>query len=142
MRKRGQIDLSFGMIFSIILIIVFIAFAFYAIMKVIEMQKNVQVKNFVNDFQDDINKVWQSAQASEKKTYSVPKEIEQVCIDEFAMLYFEPLGSGQGTTKELNHLDIAQITSEGIFCVDVVDGKFEIYMKKDFGDKLVKLENE
>jgi len=40
--KRGQLKLSFGMIFSIILIIVFLGFAFFGIQKFMDYQKSIQ----------------------------------------------------------------------------------------------------
>ena len=42
--KRSQIAMSFGMIFSIILIVFFIVFAFYGINKFLKLQKEVQIK--------------------------------------------------------------------------------------------------
>ena len=68
--KRGQMKLSFGMIFSIILIIIFISFAFYAIQKFLSIQNSVQVGKFVNEFQQNVDKIWKGSQGSEKKERS------------------------------------------------------------------------
>src|SRR3989344_9488004 len=93
-RKRGQMKLSFGMIFSIFLIIIFLGFAFYVIPKFLGFQDSLKVGTFIKDFQDDIDKMWKSAQGSQKVEYLLPKEIIRVCFDEKNRLYFQPLGIG------------------------------------------------
>ena len=48
-------ELSFGMLFSIILIIIFIAFAIYGVSKFLSLQKGIQTKTFANDLNFDID---------------------------------------------------------------------------------------
>lgn len=128
--------LSFGMIFSIILIIIFLIFSFYVITKILDFQKSGQIGLFVNDFQEDVNKVWQSSKASQVSEYSLPKEIEQVCIDEVSRIVFRPLGTG----GNLDYTEIEHITPKEI-CFNN-NGKVKIIIKKDYGETLVSLENE
>ena len=136
-KKRGQLKLSFGMIFSIILIIVFLAFAFYAIKMIIGFTDTAKVGTFVNKFQSDINKKWtESGGGSQIYEYSVPKEVEEICIDEDSFISFKPFGTGgEFEDREIEHLDM-----EDIFCVEVVDGKVNIRIKKDVDEALVSLE--
>jgi len=123
--KRGQLKLSFGMIFSIILIIVFIAFAFYAIGMILDFDKTVNVGKFVNDFQSDVNDMWVN-EGSQEYTYSLSDEVEEVCFDESKIL-FKPLGvGGDSDYTEIEHLDI-----EEDFCIENVDGKIKIRIKRD-----------
>ena len=61
MQKKGQMKISFGMIFSIILIVVFIAVAVYAIIKFLDVQHTIQIESFKKDLQDDINDTWRSS---------------------------------------------------------------------------------
>ena len=49
MKKNGQATISFGMVFSIIMIIIFISFAFYAIQKFLDLQNSAQVGKFGSD---------------------------------------------------------------------------------------------
>ncbi|MCX6750597.1 MAG: hypothetical protein NTZ83_04015 [Candidatus Pacearchaeota archaeon] len=144
MRKRGrkgQLDISFGMIFSIILIIIFIAAGFYAITKVIEFQKSVQIQNFMRDFQDDVTKMWGSNQGSQDLVYSLPTNINAVCFrnNEFQNLEFSSKGIVAG--KLIEHIDIAKTTKdESPLCIQNVKGKVSFTIAKDYGEALVTAE--
>lgn len=141
MNKRGQLNLSFGMIFSIILIIVFIAFGFYAITKFIELQNTIKIENFLKDFQKDVDSMWKSSQGSQVLSYSLPTKISSVCIsdDEFQNLRFMSNEIIPG--KEINNLDIANITSaENPFCIENAKGKVTLTLVKNFGETLVRVE--
>lgn len=78
--SKAQMEIGFGVIFSIILIVIFIAFAAYAISKFLEMQNFAKVEKFKSDFQDDIDKMWKSTQGSQEVQYYLPKAIKQVCF--------------------------------------------------------------
>ena len=158
--KKGQMKLSFGMIFSIILIIVFIGFAFYAIKTFLVLQDSTGVGTFIGDLQSDINKVWKSSQASQEETYSLPSGIQYVCFTDFFSsegkgakedLYeelkdtffgnentvFYPIGSSDFDSTEMDHIDIEKITEEeNPFCIEN-NGEISIRLQKDFGDALV-----
>ena len=72
--------LSFGMIFSILLIIVFLGFAFFAIKTFLGLQSSGGVGNFLSDLQDDVDTVWKVSQAAQTEEYFLPQEIEYVCL--------------------------------------------------------------
>ena len=80
MNKRGQMHLSFGMIFSIILIIAFVAFATYGILKLLAFQQDAKYHQFIDDLSSDIDKVWKSSQGSQEFTYSIPSSISGICF--------------------------------------------------------------
>jgi hypothetical protein len=139
--RSGAIEISFGMIFSIILIVAFLAFGSYAIIKFIDLQKDIQIKNFLNDFQNDVDNMWKSPQGSQVLTYSLPTKITSVCFisGEFHNLKFMSKGIIDGKTIE--HLDIASITSvENPFCIGNIKGKVTLTIVKDFGETLVRVE--
>ena len=160
-RSKAQVKLSFGMIFSIILMIVFIAFAFFAIQKFLGLKDTISVGKFVDDFQSDVNKLWKSSQGSQELEYSLPKKIEYVCFanllkpeqgayededfyEEFRKyftdenLFFYPVDSTELNGLEIKHIDIEKITeNENPFCIENIKGKIKIVLKKDFGDALV-----
>jgi hypothetical protein len=135
--KRGQIKLSFGMIFSIILIVIFIAFAFYAIQKFLDMQRTVQIEQFLNKLQLDIDKVWQSSQVSQEEEYFLPSKIEEVCFEDGERnLIFRSSNFIEG--RNIKHIDIEKITeNDNPFCVKNTNRKLKITLKKDYGEALV-----
>lgn len=161
--KRAQMQLSFGMIFSIILIIVFLAFAFFAIYKFLDIQNSVEVGKFKSDFQDDIDAIWKGSQGSQEREYFLDERIKYVCFAEIIQngngdgdysnfygdfeqvstgnenLFFYPVGSAQGNDALLiKNVDINVITQEeNPFCVQNEDGKVKLLIKKDFGENLV-----
>ena len=123
--------LSFGMIFSIILIIFFIALAFYVIPKFLDWQDSAKVGIFINELQTDVEKMWKADQGSQELEYSLPTEMEEVCFRD-SELYFKPIGvGGSFDYTEIGHVDVSD------FCIEVVDGKVSLTIKKDFGRKRV-----
>ncbi len=156
--------LSFGMIFSIILIIIFIAFAFYAISKFLDIGNTAQVARFTNSLQTDIDKVWRGSQASQEQEYFLPSGIEFICFIDYNSdkrgardliyneleqtyyesenLFFYPLGSAQGlNAKEVKHIDIEKTTEEdNPLCIEKIKGKVKMRLEKDFGEALVSIE--
>lgn len=138
--EKGQIKLSFGMIFSIVLIIIFLAFGFYAITKFIELQNSIQIEKFLNDFQDDVNKMWKSPQGSQSLVYSLPTKIISVCFedDEFENLRFTAKEIIKG--KKIENIDIEKITEEeDPFCIQNTKGKVSLIIVKEYGETLVKV---
>lgn len=80
MEKKGSLSLSFGMIFSIIMIIAILGVAFYAISFFLNLQKCSSVGLFHNDFQNKINSAWIAEIVSEEFSLSLPKKIKSVCF--------------------------------------------------------------
>lgn len=160
--KRGQLKISFGMLFSIILIIIFLSFAFYAIQKFLELKDTTQVAKFENDLQGDVDKVWRGNQASRTREYILPTSIDFVCFIDYPNgggriyeeleqffysdenLFFYPIGSAQGRdSKRIKHIDLDKITqNENPFCIENVKGKVNLIIKKDFGEAEVTIEKQ
>jgi len=144
MKKRGgggQLEISFGMIFSIILIIIFLAFGFYAITKFIGLQNSIQIENFLRDFQNDVDGMWKSNQGSQNLVYSLPNQIISVCFknDEFQNLQFTSNGIIKG--KMIEHIDIAKTTKdESPLCIQKIKGKISLTIVKEYGETLVSVE--
>ena len=147
------------MIVAIILIVVFISVAFYAISKFIGLQKIVETSKFTDDLQIDIDKIWKS-QGSQEVNYRLPSRVEKVCFVDYDVvaegenqgiygdlkkafygdenMIFYPVGSGEGLdSKIIEHIDIDLITSENNpFCLDNDNG-VKMTISRDFGDSLV-----
>ena len=80
--KRAQVmQLPFGMLFSILLIAVFIFVAFFAIKAFLEQRDCSQIGLFINDLQGEIDSVWMSSETSSDIFSAVlPSGIEYVCF--------------------------------------------------------------
>ncbi len=160
--KRGQLKLSFGMIFSIILIVIFLVFAFYAIKTFLGISDSAKTARFVNDLQADIDRVWKSAQSSQEQEYFLPSKIEYVCFVDFSVsnekkgskshfydelkrnyfgsenMVFYPFGSSELGSREIKNIDLIEITRyENPFCIQNTNGKAELTLVKEFDDALV-----
>ena len=140
-QMRGQIKLSFGMIFSIILIIVFLIFAFYAIKTFLGIQNTAQTGKFINDLQTDIDRVWKSTESSEEQEYFLPSKIDAVCFrdEEYENLFFQSDKFFEG--KQINHIDTSKMTSaENPYCISNIDGKVKLTLVKEMNEALVTIE--
>ena len=146
--KKGDLNISFGMIFSIILIVAFLAFAFYAIKTFLGVQKTAQAAIFRDDLQKDIDEIWKSPQGTQKMSYILPSKIEKVCFknSELENLFFLPKNSVEGLEpKNINHIDLSRITSSenapleerNTFCIETISGKIELILKKELNEELV-----
>lgn len=136
--KKAQIKLSFGMIFSIILIIIFLAFAFYAIKIFLGIQDDVQMKKFINDLKSDVDRVWKSTESSEEKEYNLPSKIDYACFrdDEYENLFFQADKFFEG--GQIEHIDISKMTSvEDLYCIENIKGKIKLTLIKEIDEALV-----
>jgi hypothetical protein len=136
--RRGAIELSFGMIFSVIMIIIFLAFGFYAITKFLDLQKTIQIEKFMHDFQNDVDIMWKSSQGSQRIDFTLPNNIKSVCFkeDEFENLQFSSDTIIRG--KKINNIDIEKtLAGTSSLCIPNVNGKVSIVLAKNFGEVLV-----
>jgi hypothetical protein len=135
--KRGQINLSFGMIFSIILIIVFIAFAFYGIKKFLDFQKDVQISSFVKEFQDDVERMQQSFEGNQEKTYLLPTKIKEVCFvggQNNLRLNAKRLTD----SRRIEGIDIEKtLGNRQEYCIQNTEGKVTLNLEINYGENLV-----
>lgn len=162
--RGGQVKLSFGMIFSIILIIAFLAFTIYAITKFLGIQKTLQAGTLVNDLQAGVDRMWKGGQGSQLYTFTVPSKTQAICLTDFtsakrgpkesiynelSMAFFEkenivfyPVGSAEGLdAAEIEHINITKITNkENPYCFIADKSRIKIQVTMSPGDSLVTLE--
>ena len=159
-QTKGAMEMSFGMIFSIILIIFFLSFAFFGIRTFLGVQDTAKTSKFLNDLQSDVEQVWKSSQTSQEKEYFLPGKKVQVCFADFSVdkrggkaqiydelkrayygdenLVFYPVVFGESESSEIIYLNLTRITeNENPFCIENVDGKVRLRLTKDFTDSLV-----
>ena len=132
--------LSFGMIFSIILIIVFLVVAFYAIQKFMGLQKSIVYNQFLEEFQSDVEKVWKGQGSSMVKDegYLVPSKIISICFvdDEFNNLKVNY--KNKFLEEKINHLDMDKILrGKQEVCINTEESKIKMILQKDHSEPLV-----
>jgi hypothetical protein len=150
--KYGQMQISFGVIFSIILIVVFVAFAIYGIGKILCMNKIAQVGTFKSDFQADIDRIHRSTYGSEEVgPYYLPKGIEQVCFvrerknqktGKMENMYFvsDESRCDIPTSFLINNVDMYKTTANSpgkTLCIENTGGKISMIIKKESGENLL-----
>lgn len=141
--RRGQLQMSFGMIFSILLIIIFIGFAIYAINQFLSLQNSIKINTFYDTLQNDVNTVWNSAQASQGRSYTLPTYIKQICFTDSGsqdlIIYGDgnrPIGSHDITSLNIS----AMVSGTSNPCFNVVNGKVGFTLKKSFSDTTVTIQ--
>ncbi len=159
--KRGQLDLSFGLIFSVILIIAFLGFGVYAIVNFLGMKDKIETSKFLDDFQANVNTLWKANIASEELSYFLPVKIKEVCFvdknadkkgsradiydeiiirsDDKSNLVFYPIGSSKAVGFiEIQHINISKITAQNNpACLQNKNGKLSVTLEKGYGETLV-----
>jgi hypothetical protein len=138
--KRAQMKLSFGMIFSIMLIVFFLIFAFFGIKKLITVQQETQINLFYQDLQQDINKIWNSDSGSNSVTYTLPKKISKVCFieEDKNLLLYEEDDFFATKRKHIENLNLEEsLNGNEELCFENLDGKVSFYLEKDYGENYV-----
>ena len=88
--KKGQImELPFQLIFSIILIAVFISAAAYGIRYFMQRGEQVQIGTFLNDLDSKVYSAWQATEKSEIYSFTLPSSIKKVCFSTFNSLKYD-----------------------------------------------------
>ncbi|MEK6820616.1 MAG: hypothetical protein AABX71_02800 [Nanoarchaeota archaeon] len=162
--KRSQIQISFGMIFSIILIIAFIGVAFYAINIFLDWKKCIETGMFKEDLQEAVDRAWSRDSSSEIFSGNLQASLERVCFVDLSKdkegewaeyydklkkegyidinIFFWPLSKvceGQRSFS-LKHLNMSYITENANpHCAESTNGKIELRIEKGFDDVLVKI---
>ena len=141
--KEGAMELSFGMIFSIILIIAFLGFGFYAIKTFLNVNDSAKVGNFIKQLQNDVDDLWRSSQGNQQIEYKLPSKIDQVCFvndNPEGRVSFRPRGVSDLDLVKIEHIDIINMTlgqNPKERCINVVNEKIKLNISKEYGKELV-----
>ena len=160
--KRGQFQLSFEVLFSMILIAVFIFVAFYVIYQFLDINKKIETGIFIDDLDNKIERLWKTSGGKEK-TLSVKlneEGITHVCFFNFTSgkegiwneqykdisrksrasnnFYFYPRRFAQVDSAKINRIDMSSF-EENPYCVPNNEGSFSFKLEKDITDNLVKI---
>ena len=161
-KAEGALDMSFSMIFSIILIVFFILVAFMAIRYFLKLQNCARAGDFVSSFQAKVTEAWYSQKSNYEFKSILPSGIEYVCftdlskglsgekenvLDELefyqggfeANMILYPKGKTcDMPVHNIAHLDLAKITkAKNPYCIEVNKGQVIINLEKGYVDRLV-----
>ena len=155
--KKGQIQISFGMIFSIIIIIATVAVAFYVISYFLDMNNCNKIVTCWTSLNAEVDKMWNSDGGQKLVTLELPSGIEKVCFGNFTQmptpedkavfLEMEIYGrSGRnaylyppGKACDNAFYSLTHARTDKFFCVPVKSGKASVRISKTSSEALVKL---
>ncbi len=156
MNKRG-FEISFGFIFSVILIGAIIFTGFYAIGKFLDVRKCAEAGIFYNDLQEAIDRAWNSEITKNTLRLSVPSGVEKVCFGDISApsnipeysdlrtygeldsnIFFYPY---RKSCAELGNRKIEHVGFDfsGVKCFETASGRIEIKIEKESTDGLVRV---
>jgi len=166
-RKAQVFGLSFGVIFSIIIIIFILVVAGIAINHFIDLKRCAQIGLFIEDLQNDIDKVWNSQSSSFSENYNLPGNLDYVCFanlsknvkggnlesrvysdislykESNANMFFYPRENACDmpyiNMKHINVENIIKSKNKNPACFQVAEGKIVINIEKGFNEALVRL---
>lgn len=155
--KKGQIQISFGMIFSIIVIIATVAVAFYVITFFLNMNSCNKIASYWVTLNSEVDKMWNSDGGQKLLTLELPSRIDKVCFGNFTQmptpedkavfLEIETYGrSGRnaylyppGSACDNAFYGLKHAATDKFFCVPVKSGKASVRVSKTSSEALAKL---
>lgn len=151
--------MSFGVIFSIILIVFILVTGIIVVKYFLDFQKCGQVKIFVDDFNEGVDRVWKSDSLEFNFEGRLPSGLEYVCffnssrsvrgnwddvgneinVFDRENLFFYPLEkSCDNPAHRVQHLNLGSITrTDNPYCIPVRSGRVVIGIEKGMNEGLV-----
>ena len=160
-KKRAILGLSFGVIFSILLIIFFVMIAFIAINAFLNTRDCAKLGIFLSNFQSDVDKAWNAQRDEFDFKGDLPRNLDFVCFYNFNKdprgafdyighdigvfegtddnFYFYPTENACSIPRHnIKHMDIEGMTrNQNPFCVKIDRGLLRLKVIKDFNDRFV-----
>ncbi|MFC1685965.1 hypothetical protein ACFLZZ_03005 [Nanoarchaeota archaeon] len=151
--KKGQstIEFPFQMLFSLILIAVFLYAAFTGINYFLERADQIKIGQFVLEIKAEVNEVWQTAESEQDYTAQLPSKIEVVCFGDLSSTLvnlfcpdFE-LYRRQALIREANMLlcppvESTKVGTDAYYKIDC-EGKECLKIEQDLGVSCIPVEN-
>jgi type II secretory pathway pseudopilin PulG len=159
MHKKGQIQLSFGMIFSVIIIAIVLFVAVYVLMNFIKTRDCVQLGTFNQNLVNEIQRAYNSQGQSLTFQGSLPAKITSVCfgnlegpsaqVDKSKQQYFKARSmtsknlffypSLESCSNNINAYLLEHIQLSEFFCISSSAGKVELRISKEPLEAFVEL---
>jgi len=155
--KKGQLNISFGAIFSIIIVVATLSVAGFVIFKFINTTNEIDCNLFYKDLQEEVDKAWQSdGESSYIFSKDVATSTEKVCFgflnqsllnqsDKEAYDFFKRVNNFKENLyiyprdscgKSNYRFEIKNAVSEGFFCAETKSGKVSLRISKELGEKV------
>jgi len=164
-KAQGVFGMSFGVIFSILLIVFFIIIAFIVIRSFLNSRDCVKMGLFIEGLEKDVNSAWNSDKFTDEIEYALPSNLDYVCFANLskpfkggelerniyndigvyqhagANLFFYPRESSCDIPYyNLKHIYTNKITGlRNPYCLEIEGGKFVIEINKEIREDLVGL---
>ena len=155
---KGQLELSFGMIFSLLIIIATVGTAGYFITKFVETGKCTTLQLAYAELQEGVDSVWGAAVGNKEISLQVPSGITSLCIGDMSsgtnatlrelidVYIVEGIGvyalpptnacDGELAARKLTHL-----ASTPLLCKPVVRGKITFRVSKEsVSERMVRID--
>lgn len=159
MHKKGQIELSFGMIFSVIIIIATVVVAFYMISKFMSITPCTKAGLFYDSLRKEVDNAWQGTITQSTFKGDVPSDVSKVCFGNTTQKYSEDDSEAYEYAKmrsaggnnvffypglktcdiKFSFYKLEHATTDSFFCVAVKSEKMSVRISKGSSDVLVKL---
>jgi hypothetical protein len=163
MNKKAQVmGMPFAVIFSIILIVVFLVVAGIVLKHFLGLAKCSEIGIFMGDFQDRVDAVWKSSSRSEVFNIALPGAIKEICFVDFNktlnnpkysevsrrysfynpnFFFYPPEKACEISYYTFKHINVSQAVEANAnpFCIENNEGA-KIKISKDFYESLVRLE--
>ena len=152
-------SLPFGMIFSIILIAAIIGIGFYTINYFVNLGKCTEIGLFYQDFQDKVDRAWNSEITRDEFVGKLPNGIKSVCFGDLSqtlgrtgkeydalrkyrnvdanMFLYPPEKSCGLEYRKIEHVDFSEL--DVFSCFSTTGGQVRIKLEKGSFDALVKI---
>ncbi len=162
MEKRGDLSLSFGMIFSIIIIVAVIAIAAFIIVKFLATKNCIDSGIFYNELQERVDRAWGSTIAEDPESFKVPSGVKSICIrgnsssanseyeEEYeelkdylrtkrsaTLFVYPPNNACEGKVPyyKLEHIKLPT----QFFCIEAKNGELDLILQKESNEPLVRI---
>ena len=153
-------EISFSMIFSIVIIVAILGVGFYVISKFINLSRCADIGLFYDDLQDRVDKAWASGITSDVYELKLSFGIEKLCFGNLSYdfkgyeaeheflnnykrlarnVFIYPTKAACDSELATYDLKHADTQDKKFFCVDVIDNKIKIKISKKELDALVQI---
>ena len=160
--KKGQFQIGFGMIFSIILMAAFLVVAIIAINAFLKVSCSIETGSFINDLDNEVNRIRKGSGEDTVKEFKINWcDFEYVCFynlneddtgnyasftRDFRIstgdegdhnLYFYPRSKSDVPSTLIKHVNME--LSSNPYCFKKVDNKVRIRLTKSTSEALVRV---
>jgi hypothetical protein len=160
--KKGQLEISFGVIFSIIIIVAVLGVGFYVINHFVSLSRCATIGTFYTDLQKNIDDAWASSSSRSVFAGNLPGSVDYVCFGnltqtvrsagdsqrlkdlkdayKFAESENVFLYPAKDSCNNLEKKTIKHMQTDSFFCQQVSKGSVKITISKGSTDALAKIE--